>query len=65
MVRPVEREFNENKPILEESINQELIILHYYIKDYMHANNGKPYKVTIADPIISSVKSARKNKNIN
>ena len=31
--------------------------------DYMHANHDKPYQVKITDPMILSIKTARKNKN--
>ena len=37
-----------------------LIILHCYIKDYLHANNLKPHEAKITDPLILSVKSAKK-----
>ena len=44
-------------------MGQESLILHKYIKDYMHANNRKPYDVKLTEPMILLVKSARKNKN--
>lgn len=44
-------------------MGQESLILHKYIKDYMHANNHKPYDVKLTEPMILLVKSARKNKN--
>lgn len=44
-------------------MGQESLILHKYIKDYMHANNHKLYDVKITEPMILLVKSARKNKN--
>ena len=50
--------FNELNTKIQESI-----ILHCYIKDYIHVNNHRPYEVKITDPMILSVKSARKNKN--
>ena len=31
-----------------------------YIKDYMYANNCKPHEIKIIDPMILSVKSARR-----
>lgn len=59
----IKREFSENQPILEKSMGQESLILHKYIKDYMHANNHKPYDVKLTEPMILLVKSERKNKN--
>ena len=56
----IEGEVSENKAILEEKIDQESIISHCCIKDYMHANNHKPYEVKTTDTMILSVKSARK-----
>ena len=44
-------------------MGQESLILHKYIKDYMHANNRKPYDVKLTEPMILLVKSVRKNKN--
>ena len=57
----IEGEVNENKAFLDEKIDQESIISHCCIKDYMHANNHKPHEVKTTDTMILSVKSARKN----
>ena len=57
----IEGEVSENKAILDEKIDQESIISHCCIKDYMHANNHKPHEVKTTDTMILSVKSARKN----
>ena len=56
----IEGEISENKAILEEKKDQESIISHCCIKDYMHANSHKPYEVKTTDTMILSVKSARK-----
>ena len=55
-----EEGFRENKAILEENMDQESMISHCCIKDYMNANNCKPYEVKMTYPIMLSVRSARK-----
>lgn len=59
MARPQQRGFSENKAILEENIDQESIT-SCYINVYMHANNWKPNEIKIIDPMILSVRSARR-----
>ena len=56
----INRGFRANKTILKENKDRESMICHCYIKDYMNANNLIPHEVKITDPMISSVKSARK-----
>ena len=56
----IEGEVSVNKAIFEEKIDQESIISHCCIKDYVHANNHEPYEVKTTDTMILSVKSARK-----
>lgn len=51
------RGFSENKTILEENL-----ISHCYIKFHMHTNNCKPLEGKITDPMVLTIKSARKNE---
>ena len=56
----IDRGFRANETILKENKDRESVICHCYIKDYMNANNLISHEVKITDPMISSVKSARK-----